>query len=191
MTAPVATSRTAKTVAGWRGCSRGCGVRGRRAPSAQRAGPAWGLGLRFLDHEQHQGLHWRIEMEADDAADLVDQPRAGGQQRRLRPVWRRCERLPDPRDRRGPHARGAAIDLADQRVAFFGLSSSVLTMTRSTSASVILHGAPGRGSSHRPSRPRSRKRRRQVPTMSGAIRSRRDTSTTECPSAHSNTIRDR
>jgi hypothetical protein len=36
----------------------------------------------------------------------------------------------------------AAIDLVDQWVAFFGFSSSVLTMTRSTSASVIFRGTP-------------------------------------------------
>lgn len=35
------------------------------------------------------------------------------------------------------------------------------------------------------------KRRRRLRTVSGAIRSRRDTSVTECPSAHSHTIRDR
>ncbi|GAA3060266.1 hypothetical protein GCM10020254_00040 [Streptomyces goshikiensis] len=39
----------------------------------------------------------------------------------------------------------AAIDLVDQWVAFFGFSSSVLTITRSTSASVIFRGTPGRG----------------------------------------------
>lgn len=36
----------------------------------------------------------------------------------------------------------AAIDLVDQWVAFFGVSSSVLTMTRSTSASVVFRGTP-------------------------------------------------
>jgi hypothetical protein len=85
----------------------------------------------------------------------------------------------------------AAIDRVDQWVAFFGFSSSVFTMTRSTSASVIFRGTPGRGSSDRPSRPRSMKRRRQVRTVSGVIPSRRDTSMMECPSAHSSTIRDR
>jgi hypothetical protein len=85
----------------------------------------------------------------------------------------------------------AAIDLVDQCVAFFGVSSSVLTTTRSTSASVIFRGTPGRGSSHKPSRPRSRNRRRQVRTVSGVIRSRRETSMIEWPSAHSSTIRDR
>jgi hypothetical protein len=85
----------------------------------------------------------------------------------------------------------AAIDMVDQWVGFFGFSSSVLTMTRSTSASVIFHGTPGRGSSDKPSRPRSRKRRRQVRTMSAVTPSRRDTSMIECPSAHSRTIRER
>ncbi|AQY20294.1 hypothetical protein T261_01755 [Streptomyces lydicus] len=85
----------------------------------------------------------------------------------------------------------AAIDLVDQWVAFFGFSSSVLTMTRSMSASVIFRGTPGRGSSDRPSRPRSRNRLRQVRTVSAVIPSRRDTSMIECPSAHSNTIRAR
>jgi len=67
----------------------------------------------------------------------------------------------------------AAIDLVDQWVAFFGFPSSVLTMTRSTSASMIFRGTPGRSSSHRPSKPRSRKRRRQVRTVSGVTRSLR------------------
>lgn len=37
----------------------------------------------------------------------------------------------------------AAIDRVDQWVVFFGLSSSVLTITRSASASLIFLGAPG------------------------------------------------
>lgn len=47
----------------------------------------------------------------------------------------------------------AAIDQVDQRVAFVGDSSSVLTMTQSTSASVFSSGTLDRGSSHRPSTP--------------------------------------
>lgn len=85
----------------------------------------------------------------------------------------------------------AAIDRVDQWVAFLGFSSSVLTMTRSTSASVIFLGTPGRGSSDGQSRPPWRKRHRQVWTVSGMTRSRRDTFMIECPSAHSSTIHDR
>jgi hypothetical protein len=40
-----------------------------------------------------------------------------------------------------------AVSMVDQCVAFFGVSSSVVTTTRSTSSSVIVLGAPGLGSS--------------------------------------------
>ncbi len=88
----------------------------------------------------------------------------------------------------------AAIDLVDQWAASFGVSSIVLTVTRSTSVSVVFLRTPGRrnaGPSHSPSRPGSRKRRRQVRTVSGAIRSRRETSVIGWPSAYSSTVRDR
>lgn len=54
----------------------------------------------------------------------------------------------------------AAIERVDQCVASRGASSRVLVITRSTSASVIVRGLPGRGSSCRPSRRRSTKRAR-------------------------------
>src|SRR3954452_17239342 len=43
-----------------------------------------------------------------------------------------------------------AIDRVDQCVAFAGVSSSVLTITRSTSSSLIERGLPGRGPRRRP-----------------------------------------
>jgi len=58
-----------------------------------------------------------------------------------------------------------AIDRVDQCVASVGVSSSVLTITRSTSASVMLRGAPGRGASARPSSRWSTKRRRHFDTV--------------------------
>lgn len=97
---------------------------------------------------------------------------------------------PPPVGRQAGSPAGA-IDRVDQYVAFAGFSSSVSTMTRSTSASVFFLATPDLGSSDRPSRPRARKRLRQVRTVSGAAFSRRDTSVIECPSAHSGTIRDR
>ena len=48
----------------------------------------------------------------------------------------------------------AAIERVDQCVASRGCSSSVFTITRSTSSSLIERGLPGRGSSCKPSRPR-------------------------------------
>src|SRR5215469_1870425 len=52
-----------------------------------------------------------------------------------------------------------------QRVAPRGWLSSVCTMMLSTLASSILRGTPGRDSSSSPSTPRSRKRRRHLPTV--------------------------
>ena len=61
----------------------------------------------------------------------------------------------------------AAIDLVDQCVALGGCSSSVVTITASTCASVIVRGAPGRGSSCSPSSRHCAKRRRHLPTVTG------------------------
>ena len=58
-----------------------------------------------------------------------------------------------------------ASERVDQCVALAGVSSSVLTITRSTSSSPIDRGAPGRGSSCSPSRRRSMNRRRHFPTV--------------------------
>jgi len=49
----------------------------------------------------------------------------------------------------------AAIDRVDQCVAFVGCDSSVFTITRSTSSSLIERGLPGRGSSFEVSFPSS------------------------------------
>jgi hypothetical protein len=45
----------------------------------------------------------------------------------------------------------AAIERVDQCVASFGVVSKVVLITRSTSASTIVRGRPGRSSSSRPS----------------------------------------
>src|SRR5665809_88554 len=58
-----------------------------------------------------------------------------------------------------------AIERVDQCVASLGVSSSVLTITRSTSLSWIVRGLPGRGSSCSPSSRCSAKRLRHLPTV--------------------------
>jgi len=60
----------------------------------------------------------------------------------------------------------AAIDLVDQCVALAGCSSSVFTITRSTSSSLIVRGFPGRGSSCKPSKRQRANRPRHLPTVS-------------------------
>ena len=84
-----------------------------------------------------------------------------------------------------------AIDLVDQCVASEGVSSSVMTMTRSTAASVIVRGAPGRGSSDNPSRRRATNRARHFPTVAGCTPTSAATSLFVAPPAHANTIRHR
>jgi hypothetical protein len=59
----------------------------------------------------------------------------------------------------------AAKSRVDQCVASVGLSCNVATITASTSSSLIERGAPGRGSSGNPSRPRSKKRLRHLTTV--------------------------
>jgi hypothetical protein len=79
----------------------------------------------------------------------------------------------------------------DQCVASMGLSSSVRTITASTSASLIERGAPGRGSSTRPSRRRARNRLRHLTTVAWFTPTRSATALFDIPSAANNTIRAR
>lgn len=88
-----------------------------------------------------------------------------------------------------PSSRAIARVL--QCVASRGFDSSVFAMTRSTSASEIVRGAPGRGSSSSPSRRFSRKRARQRLTMPRVTRSATPTSVLFLPSAHARTMRAR
>jgi hypothetical protein len=85
----------------------------------------------------------------------------------------------------------AAIDRVDQCVALAGCSSSVFTITRSTSSSLIERGLPGRGSSCSPSKPRRAKRPRHFPTVEPVQPSRAAISLLDIPSAAANTIRQR
>ena len=84
-----------------------------------------------------------------------------------------------------------ARPLVDQCVTSVGLSSKVRTTTSSTSASLILRGAPGRGSSMSPSTPRSMNRLRHFTTVAWFTPTRSATALLINPSAANNTIRDR
>ena len=69
----------------------------------------------------------------------------------------------------------AAIVRVLQCVSPFGVVSSVLTITASTSSSEIVRGAPTRGSSYSPSSRRSMNRVRHLPTVALVVRYRRAT----------------
>ena len=80
-----------------------------------------------------------------------------------------------------PHA--FAIERVLHCVAPRGIDSSVIVTTRSTSASLTVRGAPGLGSSRRPSHPFSMNRRRHLPTVSRVVPSRAATPMSRSPSA--------
>src|SRR5205807_282203 len=84
-----------------------------------------------------------------------------------------------------------AIPRVLQCVAPRGVLSSVRTTTCSISSSVILRGAPGRGSSYRPARRSRTNRVRHLPTVAGVARSRWATPLLSWPSAHASTMRAR
>jgi hypothetical protein len=84
-------------------------------------------------------------------------------------VSTRCGRSAKARQMRTTADWLRPVALASERVlqcvAPGGAASRVVVTARSTCSSVILRGAPGRGSSSRPSSPRSAKRRRHSATV--------------------------
>jgi hypothetical protein len=85
----------------------------------------------------------------------------------------------------------AAIDRVDQCVASDGLDSSVFTITASTCSTVIVRGAPGRGSSVNPASRCARNRVRHLPTVMRSTANCSATCRFVAPVAHANTIFDR
>lgn len=85
----------------------------------------------------------------------------------------------------------AAIERVDQWLASAGALSRVATITRSTSSSLTVRGAPGRGSSSNPPTPASMKRRRHLPTVWGLTPTRSATARLLEPVADTSTIRAR
>ncbi len=86
----------------------------------------------------------------------------------------------------------AAIDRVDQCASAPGPgSSTVLVTTSSTCSSVIVRGAPGRGSSDKPSRREAWNRDRHLRTVSRDTFRPAATAVTDAPSAQASTIRER
>ena len=91
----------------------------------------------------------------------------------------------------GANPTARAIERRLQCVASRGVVSSVRRIVSATSSSPIRRGAPGRGSSRRPSIRRSANRRRHLPTVLGAASTRRLMSLFSAPSAAKRTMRAR
>ena len=87
----------------------------------------------------------RADVETDDVADLLDEEGVGGVLEGLV----RCGLRPKARQTREmavcDRPTASALRRVLQWVAALGFSSRVLVMTRSTSSSEIVRGAPGRG----------------------------------------------
>ena len=62
-------------------------------------GALQGLGLALLIDAQHQGMVGRIQVEADDVADLLDEEGIGGELEVLPPMGLEVERGPEALDR--------------------------------------------------------------------------------------------
>jgi hypothetical protein len=107
----------------------------------------------------------------------------------------RCGRRPKARQMRFTAIRLIPARLAISRVlqwvAPLGAVSSVRITTCSTCSSVILRGAPGRGSSSKPSKRWATNRCRHLPTVTGHIRSSCATVLLSSPAAQRNTMRAR
>src|SRR5438445_7690138 len=107
----------------------------------------------------------------------------------------RCGRKPKARQIRATLLRLRPTRFASDRVlqcvASRGLLSSVSVTAFSTAASLILRGAPGRGSSRSPSTPLRMNRERQRPTVRRDIPRRLATSLLFPPSAHDRMMRAR
>jgi hypothetical protein len=116
----------------------------------QRLPPIQRLDLRFFIHAQHQRPIRRVQIQAHNVADLFDEQRIAGQLKRLAAM--RLQRKGPPRLTALwliPHRRASERVL--QCVASRGVASKVSVRTRSTSVSPIRRGAPGLGSSNKPS----------------------------------------
>ena len=144
------------------GVQVGGAVAGRRAWPARgpwqqwqdRGGTVQRLHLGLLVHAQHHRRLGRVQVQADDVADLVDELRIGGQlegvdQGGLSPNARQIRLIADC-DMPSWRARlRVDVGSVDRRV------SRVRTSTRSTCSSVIVRGAAGTPSPAMPRRTRS------------------------------------
>ncbi len=124
-----------------------------------------GLDLALLVDAKHHGpLGW-VEVGAHDVSHLLDEVGVGRELEGLARWGWSSEACQIRRVVVWLSPTSAAMSLIDQWVALFGFSSKVFTITDSTWSSVMVRGAPGLGSSDRPSRRRSTNRLRHLPTM--------------------------
>ena len=165
-----------------------------RHPGHQRqhwCGAVERLDLGLLIDAQHDRSLGRVEVPPDDVTHFVDEQRIQGELERLDLMRLERERRQIRLTAVWLIPVAAAIERVDQCVALAGCPSSVFTITRSTSSSLIERGFPGRGSSWSPSRPCRANRPRHLPTVEPIQPNSAAIAVLERPSAAANTIRHR
>jgi hypothetical protein len=158
-------------------CSRGCAV-----PAGRGAWATWvgcGQAPGFGTSRPHTGRRHAGVGKRRDRPHRAPWPRNPG---RSRARQMRCTLETD-----SPLSFAMPREL--QWVASFGRRSKVFAMVASMRASSIVRGAPGLGSSRRPSRRSCTKRRRHLPTVTSTTPSFAATSLFWLPSAQARTIR--
>lgn len=119
-----------------------------------RLGSIQRLDAGLLIDTPHDRVFRRVHVEADHIADLVDELRIFGELERVRQPRLQSGRMPDPPGRRRRDS-SALREISGRPMRRVGrLVFNVRTPTTSTSSSLIVRGAPGRGSSTQSSRER-------------------------------------
>ena len=162
-----------------------------RAHGQQRRRAIQRLNLALLVHAQNQRSVGRVQVEADDVADLVDKQRIAAQFESLAAMRLQRKSAPDAADAALAQSGGLGQRARGPVGGSFRLVSRVRASTRSTSASLKRRGVPGRGSSSSPSRRRRTKRFRHLPTVAPVTCTWRATSVLLRPAAQSSTMRAR
>ena len=191
MICPVATfnARTARWCRDGR--NRGCRVRPDRVHRENRLGAVEGLNLALFVDGQHDSLLRRREVQPDDITNLFDEERVGRELERLG-EWGLSPKVCQIRTMAlGDRPSSRAKERVLQWVASAGRDSRVRVTAASTCRSVIVGGAPGRGSSASPSRRRSETRSRHLRTVGKVTCRSAAMVALACPSAAARMIRER
>ena len=149
-----------------------------RAHRQDRLAPLQGLALGLLVDADHDGVLGRVQVEADDVADLGVELRVGGELEPLGAVRLQAEPAPQPGDRvvadldllvpaqpvRQPPARPVRHAHAPAATPAAGSPSRTGSRAIASSVSTVF-GPPGRGASSSPASPSSAYCRRHLITV--------------------------
>ena len=149
------------------------------------------LDLALFIQAENQRVVGRIEIEADNIADLFDKLRVSRQLKCLQPVRLQAERRQMREMVAFDTPTSSPIARVVHWVAWGGGASRVRVMMSTTRSSVTVRVTPGRGSSAKPSSRLTRNRSRHFPTLLLDTRWCRATTWLVSPAAQASTTRAR